>query len=355
MLLNSRQAVQILAVAGVLVFGSVSASANPFVGCVSTKIAADKKISACSKILKHQGKLNKKQKSQAYWHRGIGYSKRGRTLKKNGRVEQVKADIERAMKDWMTAGAINPAWGAPHFYRGFTMIDFPEYYSIDDAISAYSKAIKISPRFTVAYEARGDAYANKGQISKAKADWRIALELNPKSKHALQRLARVGVKPHATMLEDCTSSWDNQNEKFAEWKKKVRNSCTDLINSGILSGPKLAGAYYYRTLPGILNRWSGGEIFEKSLADLNKAIEIDPRQAYYKERYRINLFLDNNDDALRDKARELEIGGKKLVKTYQKTLSKLGFYKGPIDGDFGPSSRKAAKICIESGSCEEYL
>ena len=50
----------------------------------------------------------------------------------------------------------------------------------DRAITDYTKAIELNPRFAEAYYNRGNAYYSKGQYDQAISDCNKALELNPK-------------------------------------------------------------------------------------------------------------------------------------------------------------------------------
>ena len=50
----------------------------------------------------------------------------------------------------------------------------------DDAITDYSKAIGLNPRYAEAYNNRGNALAKKGQDDAAITDWTKAIKLNPR-------------------------------------------------------------------------------------------------------------------------------------------------------------------------------
>ena len=51
----------------------------------------------------------------------------------------------------------------------------------DRAIANYDKAIKLDPKFAIAYNNRGIAYGQKGDDDRAIADFDTAIKLDPKS------------------------------------------------------------------------------------------------------------------------------------------------------------------------------
>lgn len=61
----------------------------------------------------------------------------------------------------------------------------------DKAIAAYSKAIKINPKFVKAYNNRGVAYSMKKQYDLAVADFTKAIKLDPKNGKAYHNRAIV--------------------------------------------------------------------------------------------------------------------------------------------------------------------
>jgi tetratricopeptide (TPR) repeat protein len=52
-------------------------------------------------------------------------------------------------------------------------------YNLDQAISDFTKAIKLNPHNANAYLNRGNAYQNKGNPGQAISDFTKAIELNP--------------------------------------------------------------------------------------------------------------------------------------------------------------------------------
>ncbi len=66
---------------------------------------------------------------------------------------------------------------AGYTLRGVVYFEKGQY---DDAISDYTKALEINPRYAVAFNNRGNAYQGKGQYDQAISDYNKALEINPR-------------------------------------------------------------------------------------------------------------------------------------------------------------------------------
>jgi tetratricopeptide (TPR) repeat protein len=58
----------------------------------------------------------------------------------------------------------------------------------DKAIAAYSKAIKLDPKYSFSYLGRGDAYLAKGDRTRALQDYERAARLDPENGAAKDRL-----------------------------------------------------------------------------------------------------------------------------------------------------------------------
>ncbi len=74
-----------------------------------------------------------------------------------------------------TQTELNDAWA--YYNRGLAYFEKGQY---DQAISDYTKALEINPRYARAYYDRGSAYARKGQYDKAWEDVHKAQDLGHK-------------------------------------------------------------------------------------------------------------------------------------------------------------------------------
>ena len=63
----------------------------------------------------------------------------------------------------------------------------------DRAIADYNRAIEVDPKYALAYSNRAIAYANKKDNGRAIADYRKALEFDPNNTFASDGLKRLGL------------------------------------------------------------------------------------------------------------------------------------------------------------------
>ncbi len=94
---------------------------------------------------------------------------------------------------------------AIHLYKGVTYVHKRQY---DQAISDYTKAIEINPRFAMAYRTRGTAYLRKRQYDQAISDYTKAIEINPRYVDAYNNRGFI----YMVRLED-------KKKACADWKR----------------------------------------------------------------------------------------------------------------------------------------
>ena len=94
------------------------------------------------------------KKSEDYYNRGIARSKKGET--------------DRAISDFTKAIKMNPRFANAYYYRGLMYLRKKGDY--DQVISDYTKAIEINPRLAVAYAERALVYYLKREYDKAWED-----------------------------------------------------------------------------------------------------------------------------------------------------------------------------------------
>jgi len=100
----------------------------------------------------------------------VAYNNRGNAYSDKGQYDQAISDYTKALE-------INPRYARPYYNRGSAYARKGQY---DQAISDYTKALEINPRYARAYYNRGSAYARKGQYDKAWEDVHKAQDLGHK-------------------------------------------------------------------------------------------------------------------------------------------------------------------------------
>jgi len=168
----------------------------------------------------------------------------------------------------------------------------------EEAIDAYSKAIKIDPGKAGCYNNRGVAYNALKERDKALADFNTAIQLDPK--YALSYFNR------GVVYYD-----DNQNEKaLIEFNKAIE------LNR------KHSSTYLYRGLT-----YARLQDTEKAIEEYSKAIELDPKYVLaYSNRGVTYDKLGQNEKAVTDYSKAIELDPKYVLAYNNRgmTYDKLG-------------------------------
>jgi len=132
----------------------------------------------------------------------------------------------------------------------------------------------------------------------------------------------------AGMDEDCVNARDPRDGIDA---------CTRVIESKRYARRDLAWAYHNRALA-----YYNIDRYEDSLLDLIQVLSIDPnfRRAYL-DRANAKCMLRQGQTAIDDYQRAIDYDAIDKKVEWQQFLRDRGYYRGAIDGDFGPRSRRA--------------
>jgi Flp pilus assembly protein TadD len=152
-------------------------------------------------------------------------------------------------------------------------------------IEYLSKAIKLNPYDSEAYNDRGVAYNKKGDIENALSDYNKAIELNPNNEIIYINRANI--------------YHDTRNDKKA----------FEDIHKAIELNPKYTDAYNSR---GIIYGESGNN--KKAYDDFCKVIELDPKNAIAYNNRGLN-FLNNGDyeNAIKDYKIAIKLDPKDII------------------------------------------
>jgi uncharacterized caspase-like protein/Flp pilus assembly protein TadD len=139
---------------------------------------------------------------------------------------------------------LNPKYAIAYNNRGNA---FHRKGDNDRAIADYSEAIRLDPKYAVAYSSRATVFNQIGSRDRALADFDEAIRLNPK----------------------LTAAYNGRG--FAFKQKGELDRAIRELDEAIKLSPKLAAAYGNR---GDAYRQKGD--FDRAIADLSEAIRLDP-------------------------------------------------------------------------------
>jgi tetratricopeptide (TPR) repeat protein len=131
--------------------------------CIRTQSLPDEGIEACTRIIR-SGKERGRNLAIAYNNRGDGFWARN-----------TKEADDKAMDDYTQAIRIDPRYAVAYINRGLI---FYRKDDMDSAIADYTRSIEINPKDPMAYNNRGNAYKKKGALDNALADYDDAIKLD---------------------------------------------------------------------------------------------------------------------------------------------------------------------------------
>ncbi len=125
-----------------------------------------------------------------------------------------------------------------------------------------------------AYRSRGLAYERKGDFSKALADFRQSISIDPEKKQIPAKEAAEGIKRiEQAVAAIGAADWGacfsgpNGDDRMA--------ACTRLISSGKLGNGDLSQAFFQRAVGQVIIKNDP----DRALADFNEVIRLDPKNA----------------------------------------------------------------------------
>lgn len=162
----------------------------------------------------------------------------------------------------------------------------------DKAIQDYGKAIELSPAWTLAYSNRGKAWYDKREYDRAIADCDKVIELDGRDFEAY--FVRGCVRYVKGEYDKAIADYGKVIEAHPESNRVYSQGDTIHFYEGNYA--TLARAYSNRAAA-----WQGKGEYDKAIADCDKAIKIDPKNALlYENRGRAFEMNGEYDKAMTD-------------------------------------------------------
>ena len=176
---------------------------------------------------------------------------------------------QKAISEFTKAMEIDPKYAHVHYNRGKVYHESKEYQK---AISDYTKAIELDPEYVEAYYNRGNTYTYLSEYKKAIYDYTRAIEIDPKD--------AVAYSSRGITYAD-----------LGEYQKAISD-----YTKAIELNPEYAGAYSNRGFA-----YYESKEYQKAISDYTKAIELDPEYAgTYVRRGTAYLIIGEPQKAQRD-------------------------------------------------------
>ena len=230
-------------------------------------------------------------------------------------VEGLRVELSPDEKVELAKGPTSDAAASEEYLRGRNCLGQFIYHTIarghvDQAIIHFQNAVRLDPKFALAYSAMGSAYVNRvlkgigdgGDHEKAEAAFKEALRLDPKLLEARMHMVLIYL---------------HQGEK-ARAREEIERLREEYPND--------VGVHFVR---GILARLDGD--YERALRSYDRMVRLNPAElvvASYN-RARIHMYRQRYEEALAelDKGAELE-PDHPLIQAFR---ARVLYYRGEVD------------------------
>ena len=215
----------------------------------------------------------------------------------SGNAKYKKGDLDGAVTDYSRAIEIDPKYAEAYINRGNAK---SEKGDPDEAIVDLSRAIEINPKYAEAYINRGVAKGKKGDLDGEIADYSRAIEIDPEYAEAYSNrglVKRIKGDLDGAVADYSSAIEINPNYAVAYINRgNAKNEKGDLdgavadYSRAIEIAPDYAMAYSNRG-----NVFQAKGQFDRAVADFNKEVELNTKDEYACLRLLVATWLSKGD------------------------------------------------------------
>ena len=190
-------------------------------------------------------------------------------------------DYAGQIGDYTSAIQLNPQYADAFNNRGFARFNLGD---MDGAIADYDAAIWLNPHFTIAFVNRGNAYARKGNLAQAAADYSSAIQLSPSDdriyfSRAVTRFSSGdidgAIADYNSVIQLNPQNADAYNNRGWAWASKADlNRAIDDYSAAIRINPQYALVYHNRAAA-----YNDQGNYTAAHQDYDSAIQLNPGNA----------------------------------------------------------------------------
>jgi tetratricopeptide (TPR) repeat protein len=252
-----------------------------------------------------------------------------------GNVYSDQGRIEEAITAYQRAIELDSKYTYPHNGLGNVYADQGR---TEEAIAEYQRAIELDPKDANPHNGLGNVYADQGRTEEAVAEYQRAIELNPKD-----------ASPHHG-LGNVYANQGRTEEAIAEYQRAIELD------------PKLAHPHH-----GLGNVYADQGRTEEAIAEYQRAIELDPKSAHpHNGLGNVYANLGRTEEAIAEYQRAIELDPKSvhphngLGNVYAnlgRTEEAIAEYQRAIELDpkFAPSHHDLGSVYANLGRTEEAI
>jgi tetratricopeptide (TPR) repeat protein len=173
--------------------------------------------------------------------------------------------------------------GIAHVGRGLA---FASKGDLDRAVADFTEAVRLNPKDALAYSNRGLTFADKGDFDRAIADYTTAIRLNP-----LPRSDLSGV-PHVNIYHNRCIAWTRKGDldrAISDCDQAIR------VDPGFAFAHYTRGKAWYDKYMGA-SEWIDPKDLDRAITDFSEAIRFDPNNEAYRRARGVAWQVNGNED-----------------------------------------------------------